>query len=1009
MACTSPVRFSGLRQGWHTFRVRAMDARTGELSALATYRWLVDSRQPTVRLVFPANRGSYDTTSWDAGCVRGAGLCGHAKARSGVRSVAVSIRQGATGKWWSGHSFDRSRELFITAKGTTSWRYALAVSALDGPYTVHVRATNRLGRKTIARPKLARKPTARKVKHKVARRASYDATATFTIMAPRRPQGTAEPSNPSAGAAPSFSFSGGSNSRYRCRLDSGPIIACTSPYTLSGLADGPHTLTVWAVQGASTGPATTYTWTTNTSAPTITAEPGDDSANTSQSFSFSHTESSYTFQCQLDSGGYSACTSPQSYMGLADGPHTFQVRALSADGATTTVASDTWTIDTAAPTLTAEPTDPSADVSPSFSFSDTESGYSFQCQLDSGGYSACTSPQSYGPLSDGSHTFTVQAVDGDGIATAAASSTWTLFTTPPGQSVALAPGAADAFLNGSTLFYNDIAGSSFALTDTVTTAGPVTTPASAAFPDTATTGWTHPAETVATPAGGPYTSSTFTATTGATPPTGYTITATDTLGLSSPAPLTFVDDTSPPTGAALSVNGTTASGGGSTSTSTSTSFPIDSRSDYAETPSATQSGLQSSTLTVQSETLTGSTCGAPGSGGPFTSPTTITGTTQPVGITYGSCYLYTLTGTDNVANTATISTTVQLSVPPGTLTPAPQTGSNANTGSGPSGVAFSPSGGLLATSNQYSNTVSVFTIDATTGALTPVTQTGSNASTGLQPVSVAFSPIGGLLATVNYQSGSVTVFKVNASGVLTAVTQTGSNASTHAGSTPWSVAFSPNGTLLATANGGSATVSVFTVNTSTGALTPVTQTGSNANTGTQPFSVAFSPNGGLLTASNFLGNTVSVFTVNGSGALTPVTQTGSNAATGTQPNSVAFSPNGGLLATTNGTSKTVSVFTVNGSGALTPVTQTGSNANTGTGPEGMAFSPSEALLATANSTSSTVSVFAVNGSGALTPVPQTGSNANTGSGPSGLAFSPGGGLVATANSGANTVSVFTVS
>jgi hypothetical protein len=64
---------------------------------------------------------------------------------------------------------------------------------------------------------------------------------------------------------------------------------------------------------------------------------------------------------------------------------------------------------------------------------------------------------------------------------------------------------------------------------------------------------------------------------------------------------------------------------------------------------------------VQSETLTGTTCGAPGSGGPFTSPTTITGTTQPSGITWGYCYLYTLTGTDNVGNTVSISTTVTVS------------------------------------------------------------------------------------------------------------------------------------------------------------------------------------------------------------------------------------------------------------------------------------------------------------------------------------------------------------
>ena len=54
-----------------------------------------------------------------------------------------------------------------------------------------------------------------------------------------------------------------------------------------------------------------------------------------------------------------------------------------------------------------------------------------------------------------------------------------------------------------------------------------------------------------------------------------------------------------------------------------------------------------------------STCGAAGSGGPYTSLTTITGTSNP-SITVGYCYRYVLTGTDNVGNTVSISTTVKV-------------------------------------------------------------------------------------------------------------------------------------------------------------------------------------------------------------------------------------------------------------------------------------------------------------------------------------------------------------
>ena len=68
----------------------------------------------------------------------------------------------------------------------------------------------------------------------------------------------------------------------------------------------------------------------------------------------------------------------------------------------------------------------------------------------------------------------------------------------------------------------------------------------------------------------------------------------------------------------------------------------------------------SSILTIQSETLTSNnTCGAAGSGGPYTSATTISGTTNPA-ITVGYCYLYKLTGTDNVGNATSISTTVKV-------------------------------------------------------------------------------------------------------------------------------------------------------------------------------------------------------------------------------------------------------------------------------------------------------------------------------------------------------------
>ena len=66
---------------------------------------------------------------------------------------------------------------------------------------------------------------------------------------------------------------------------------------------------------------------------------------------------------------------------------------------------------------------------------------------------------------------------------------------------------------------------------------------------------------------------------------------------------------------------------------------------------------------MQTGTLSGNACSAYGA------PATITGTTSQT-VASGNCYLLTLTGTDNVGNTATITTTVKVDT---TAPPAPTT------------------------------------------------------------------------------------------------------------------------------------------------------------------------------------------------------------------------------------------------------------------------------------------------------------------------------------------------
>lgn len=90
---------------------------------------------------------------------------------------------------------------------------------------------------------------------------------------------------------------------------------------------------------------------------TITTSPSNPSNSSSAVFSFTGTDTGgsgiASFECKFDGGNFAVCTNPQTYNGLSNGSHTFQVRAIDAAGnADPSPASFTWTIDTIAPTVT---------------------------------------------------------------------------------------------------------------------------------------------------------------------------------------------------------------------------------------------------------------------------------------------------------------------------------------------------------------------------------------------------------------------------------------------------------------------------------------------------------------------------------------------------------------------------------------------------------------------------------------------------------------------------------
>jgi uncharacterized repeat protein (TIGR01451 family) len=223
--------------------------------------------------------------------------------------------------------------------------------------------------------------------------------------------------------------------------------------------------------------------------------------------------------------------------------------------------------------------------------------------------------------------------------TSSATTTVIRDTTAPTHALSL-NSASGAFLSGgNTLYYKGNAAGSFRLVDAL--ADSFSGPASVTYPATATTGWTHAAETVTTPSGGPYTSSTFSWTAGPANPTGYSVSGADNAGNTSSVGLTFVNDSTAPSGGSISyTNGMVYR----------TSVPVTTANG-----TDSQSGINTSTTQVvrAQATLNLSTqaCGAFGG---FTTNVTLVGGND-TSVVSGNCYMYRYLVSDRVGNQATYS------------------------------------------------------------------------------------------------------------------------------------------------------------------------------------------------------------------------------------------------------------------------------------------------------------------------------------------------------------------
>jgi 6-phosphogluconolactonase (cycloisomerase 2 family) len=277
-----------------------------------------------------------------------------------------------------------------------------------------------------------------------------------------------------------------------------------------------------------------------------------------------------------------------------------------------------------------------------------------------------------------------------------------------------------------------------------------------------------------------------------------------------------------------------------------------------------------------------------------------------------------------------------------------------------------PGGVLQYTIDKHKGTLSVVQApDATSNITGPV----SPVPTGIVPLSIAIDSTDSFVFVANSASNSISVFSLDeTTGALTEVA--GSPFAT--GATPVSLVV--RGSSLFVANQGAGTISVYSFDSKSGALTA---SGTPTAVGANTTSIDSDLGGHYLFVADGTANTISVFTISGSS----ISGTPTSAPTGTMPSNVHVDPSGKYVYVTNSGSNNVSAFSI-GSGSLTAVS--GSPFAAGAAPSYSTSNSDSSVLWVANQGSASISAFQVSG-GALSASSGSPYAASGFSAPNGLA------------------------
>ncbi|MBZ4331842.1 Ig-like domain-containing protein [Corallococcus sp. AS-1-12] len=410
-----------LADGGHTVTAVAQDA-AGNNSPVATSTFSVDTTAPNAPVFTAPALNATVTTARPA-------ITGTADAGSQVTLVIGGTSYGP-----------------LTVDGTGRWSFTPATDLPQGTLTVTATATDAAGNVSDASQLTF----------------TVDSVPPDTVITSRPPVASNSPSA-------TFTFQGtdADVAGFVCTLDA-TSVACASPYTATGLDEGPHTFTVAAVDTAGNVDPTpaSYTWTVDLTPPDapIVLQPTSGEVLTSASPVITGTaEPGSTVYLVLDNGAPLGpvlvnAQGEWSYpvqATLADGSHTLSATTTDAAGNTSPPVSLTFIIDTDAPDTTIEsgPAQPSNSASATFEFSSTGGGIGYECSVDDAAFSACDSPFTLDNLSEGEHTLAVRAVDAAGNADPTpAEYTWTVDLGIP-EAPAITSPANGALFNTGAVSY----------------------------------------------------------------------------------------------------------------------------------------------------------------------------------------------------------------------------------------------------------------------------------------------------------------------------------------------------------------------------------------------------------------------------------------------------------------------------------------------------------------------------------------------------------------------------